>query len=448
MLQVSKEIEIFKKYVETRKVLIADASSSARSGIYRVIADMGAPPTQIFLANNYHSAIEEMKLRKPHIVIAEYDFGSSCGLELLQSQRANNPESKDCLFILITGNTSQSTVARAAEEDVDAFVLKPFTPDVLRKTILSVALAKISPPPYVLTINEGKALLEAQDLDAAEEKFKTATTLDPRPSLAYYYLGQVKFLREILNEAQGDYDTGLNYNKIHYKCMVGLYDIFMKTQQHDRAYDVVKKISQYFPANPKRLSEVLRLAIMNKKYEDVEKYYQIFCNIDERSELLINYICAALVVCGKYYLQTRNRSRALELFQKAGATSAGRTKILREIVQALLDHRLATEATQFLARFPVETHTSSEYQILDFLIANQISTISSILTKGRDLLQKGVKDERVYEVMIARYIEGKLFSAADDLLSDAIAKFPDSKEKFEKLYQVAKRAQEETGTEG
>ncbi|MBI3543681.1 MAG: hypothetical protein HY075_10455 [Deltaproteobacteria bacterium] len=344
-LDPKKEAESFAKYLATRKILIADPSSTARSGLFNVFRELGAKPNLTVLVNSFSQAETAIASDKPHIVVAEYELGKRCGLELLQKQRESRPdESKECLFVIVTGNTSQTAVARSAEEDIDAYILKPLTPELVRRTIMKAALEKIRPRAYVVHIDEGKRLMADGDLDGAEAKFTEAIPLDPSPSLAMAYLGQVKVIRQALDVARDKFQQGLDYNRIHYKCLVGLYDVLMKEQEHVAAYDVVRKLSQYFPANPKRLAEVLRLAIVIGKYEDIEKYYSVFTNLDDRDETLIKYVCAALVVCGKYYLSTKlGHTRALELFRKAAVTASGRLNILKEIILALLEYRLVRE---------------------------------------------------------------------------------------------------------
>src|SRR5688572_15134958 len=128
----SPDQQIFAKFLSSRKILIADPSAAARSGIFRVFQDLGAKTNQITLVNSFKQALDQMEVVKPHIVIAEYELGRRCGLDLLQSQRQQQPEqTKDTLFVVVTSNTSQSAVARAAEEDIDAYVLKPFTVEVV-----------------------------------------------------------------------------------------------------------------------------------------------------------------------------------------------------------------------------------------------------------------------------------------------------------------------------
>lgn len=429
----SKESEVFRKFISTQSILIADESASARSGLFQILAQLGAKPHQIALASSLSAAIGEIEVRKPTLVLAEYDFGRSCGLELLQTVRQNHPDAKKMLFILLTSNTSQTAVARAAEEDVDAYILKPFTPEVFRNSVIKTALMKIHPPEYVRVVEEGKEKLAQGDMDGAEALFRKALALDSKPALAHYYMGQVQYMRKVIDGAQDSYETGLNINRIHYKCLVGLYELLMELKAHGKAYEVVKKLSQYFPANPKRLTEVLRLAIINKQYDDVERYYQIFCNIESRNEVLVNYICAALVVCGKYYLISNNRSRALELMQKAAVTSAGKPKIIREIVLNLLEAKMAAEAAKFLDRFPLDARQTPEYLLLDFQIFSAQQPPGPVVTKGRELLRQGVFDEKFFEIMITKAVEADVTSSAEAFVHDASSKFPGMREFFESL---------------
>lgn len=429
-----KQAAVFATYIKDKKILVADASATARASIHASLTQMGATGNNIVLAGSYSEAAQEIINTKPQVVICDYDLGQRCGLELLQQQRVQNPDSKQSLFILVTGNTSQTAVARAAEEDVDTYIIKPFTAGILRSSIMKCALAKIRPSEYVVTINAGKAQLTEGKTDESMETFKKAATLDPAPSLAYFYFGHANVVKEVTETAEGSFNKGLAYNKIHYKCLVGLFDILMKQKRHHEAYDAVKKISQYFPANPQRLTQVLKLAIITQSYDDVERYYQVFTRIDERSEETIKYICAALVVCGKYYLQKKIPSRAQELFTKAAATASGRGKILKEIILPMLEYGMAKEAETYLKRFPPDQQSGVDFLALDFLIKDKIADNPSLsIALGRALISKEIAEPNMYETLIKRHIEGGLFDAAQSLIDQALKKWPDEKRRFDPL---------------
>ena len=426
--------DAFAEFIQGRKILIADPSSVTRSSLCNILQDLGTKESQISLVTTYEQALEEIPRFKPHVVITEFDLGKRCGLDLLQTQRETNPEeSRNCIFIIVAGNTSQSAVARAAEEDVDAYIVKPYTQDTVRKTLVRAAMTKAKPSEYVLTIEKGKTKVAQKNMDDAEGLFNHAMKLDPAPTLACYYLGQVKEIRKLPDQAKGVYFQGLKFNKIHYKCNLGLYDLYLKEKNYEEAYDVIKRVSHYFPSNPKRLSEVLRLAIINSKYEDVEQYYAAFSNMDDRDESLIKHVCAALIVCGKYYMRAGTPARALPLFQKATATGTGRTKIIKEVVQTLLEYSATKEAREFLDKFPKDTHAGEDYLNSKLQVADSEGGGKEVFDEGRVLIEKGLADERVYAIMIRRAFEASLRPLAQSIVVEAIKRFPAKKDVYEQL---------------
>lgn len=430
---IENNAKIFAEYIADKKVLIADCSGSSRAGLAKLLITLGAKTSNIAMAPTYDVAQDAMKKMSPHVVITEYDLGNRCGLDLLQAQRAAQAESKKSLFILVTSNTSQSAVAQAAEEDVDTFILKPYTLEVLRQAIFKAANAKLTPSEYVKAIEAGKTLLFDGKPDEALVEFEKAKTLDPRPALAFFYHGQAELMKKAMEPAEESFNKGLIHNKIHYKCMVGLYDLQMEKKLYKEAYDLVKRISRYFPANPQRLSSVLRLAVMTQSYEDIERYYQIFIDLDARNEELIKYICAALVVCGKFYLQKNFGTRATELFQKAAVTAGGRTKILREIVLALAQHELTKDALEFLKRFPPQSHTGVDYITCELLANDGINPPALTIDAGRKIIAQDIHDPSIYKVLVKRSIETGLNDYAENLKSEGVKRWPNMRDEFVRI---------------
>lgn len=423
---VVSSVKTFMEYISPRKVLIADQNSGSRSTFAKILTSMGAKPENLIMAGTMDQAEAEVAKHKPHVIIADYMIGKRCGLDLLQQQRKQNPEeSKQCLFIMVTSNTSQSVVAQAVEEDVDTYVLKPFTSDILRQAILKAAVNKVNPSTYIKTIEEGKKLLFSGKTQESMPLFEKAMNLDNRPALAYYYHGQALALQKSIDEAQADYLKGLNHNKIHYRCLTGLYEILMEKKLYKEAYELVKRISRYYPANASRLNSVLRLAVMTSSYEDIERYYQIFINLDERNEEMIKYICAALVICGKYYLARSLHSRAVDLFEKSASVASGRTKILREIVTALVNADLLKDAQQFLSKFPADALQGADFLTTDLIISEKLLSPELLTEKGKKILTKNAHDPQIYKILIKAALTANQNEHAAQLVADGSKRWPD-----------------------
>lgn len=435
--QVEQGALLFKDFISTKRILVADPVSGSRAGLAKTIIDMGAKTTNVLTASSFEVAETEIERVQPDVIITDYDLGKRSGLDLLPLMRKHKPDPRQTLFVLVTGNTSQSAVAQAAEEDVDTFTLKPYTIEVLKKTILKAALQKIRPSTYQLKIDEGKSKLFEGHADEAMAIFEAAMKLDPKPALAFFYHGQAEMMKKALDTAQEDFAEGLNYNKIHYKCLTGLYDVLMQQKQFTQAYDVVKRIARYFPANPARLAQVLRLAVMTQSYEDIEKYYQIFIGIDSRNDEMIKYMCASLVVCGKFYLRRSFNNRALELFQKAGATAAGRVKILREIVSSLCEFDLAKDAQEYLKRFPSDTQSGPDYLSMQLLVMSRLHAPELVVDSARKLIASGIEDPVIYEVAIEKSVSCGLKDSAENMVFEASKKWPKEANRFSSLLEIA-----------
>jgi tetratricopeptide (TPR) repeat protein len=303
------------------------------------------------------------------------------------------------LLILVTSNVSQTAVAKAAEEEVDSFIIKPYTIKSIQESLLVTFSSKLSPSDYNKKIEQGKVLIQAGNLDEAEKIFNEATKLHPKPSLALFYIGQVELLKSHVQQAEGSYNKGLSYNNIHYKCLIGLYEIFIREGRLYDAYEVVKKIANYFPANPDRLTEVVRLTIQTANYEDMQNYYDIFTQIEERTPKLINYIGAGLFIAAKHCLQNNKEEVAFKLFENIAVSCSEQTKFIRAIIALLVENNKPEEAMKFLSRFPPNSDNEEDFLVSDFLVNSKMFSDSGFLIKaGLEIYNRNIRD---YQCMVA-----------------------------------------------
>jgi CheY-like chemotaxis protein len=416
-----------KEYLSHNSILIVDSVSSARVNLASALTKMGAPRQKMSLVGSLAEARDEIQKLKPKLVFSDFMIGSESGLDLLQDQKVayTKDELKKAVFVLVTSNASQSTVARAAEEDVDTFIIKPYTMDTLTKALASSIQVKLNPSRYLELIELGKEELFKNNFDQAIDFFEDAMGEHDQPTLACFYAGQAEFMKAAISSAASNYDKGLSYNKIHYKCLVGMYDLLMAQKKYHEAYDIIRRLSQYFPANPKRLSSVLRLAILTEHFEDMEGYYQIYLRIPERNDDLIKYMCSALVVTGKYYLRTKNRSRAVKLFEAASVSAGGRTNFTTYAIEALVNFNILNEAEKFLERLRTLAPASKDFQISKFLISTLQDDLIGSIQQGRNLIREGIETPAVYEKLIAQSKTGQYHEEVENLLEVASKKWPD-----------------------
>jgi DNA-binding response OmpR family regulator len=413
------------RFITKQKILIADTSKSSRVGIARALCEMGAVSTQMILVDSYAWAEESIRSQDPGIVVMDYQLESFCGLDLLQRE----DHSDQRVVVVVTSNNSQAAVARAAEGDVDAYITKPYTLKIFNKSVAEAVLRKLNPTEYVTTINRGRRLLDSER-ERAKAEFKKAMGLSERPALACFYFGLTHQRESVFDIAQANYTQGLEYNHLHFKCLIGLHETFHAQDRILESYGVLKRMFRHFPLNPGRFISILKLAVQNAQYDDIGDYYDAFLQLEIKNDEVVKHVCAALIIAGKYFLKQGDPKKALALFQKAAVSAAGRIMFLREIILALADNGLALEMDPILKRWPQDLRGTLEFRSLDYLSVSLIQPLGLVVKQGRKLLQDGHHDPLIYKILIKASVKASLAASAEELAVEATKRWPEKKSEF------------------
>ena len=425
MKQEKKE-KLFKEFLASGNIMVVDKSSASRRRLTKTLVDMGAKRNQIDSVAHFSEALDVVNEKKPELILSDYELNGGSGFDLFKHYREKYPEDKKSVLILVTSNISQSAVAKAAEEDVDSFIIKPYTVQSLEKSLTNTVISKLYPSEYVQAIEKGKEELFAGKYEDALNTFEGAKSLNKKPSLAMFYHGQTQYMMEQVKEAEGDYKKGLEINSIHFKCQVGLYELFMKDKKFFEAYSVVKNIAKYFPANPDRLKEVVRLAMVTEHYDDMEMYYEIFTQLDERPDDVINYVCSGLYIAGKFNILNGNKDKAREIFDKVGVSCSGISKFLLAMIKLLVDYSVFDDAQKLVGRFASGPEAQAAYSIGNYIAYSDSDNTTELISKGLELWNNGHKDPVAVKILIDSLNKDGSSKKAQEYLEEAIHLWPNT----------------------
>ncbi|MDO5100235.1 MAG: response regulator [Eubacteriales bacterium] len=118
------------------KILIADDEPTIRSGLRMVIEEELDLPLRVCAeARNGIEALEQVRIHRPDIVLADISMPRLNGIEMIEALRA---EKADVQVIIITGFDAFEYAKQAINLEVSDYLLKPIDVDELR-----VALEKV-----------------------------------------------------------------------------------------------------------------------------------------------------------------------------------------------------------------------------------------------------------------------------------------------------------------
>ena len=148
--------DVFKKFIEDCEILIVDKNPGSRNRLLKIVSDLGAKRHMIHTSSGVVEATDILKEKNITLVLSDYVVAGGSGFDLFKMTRQQQPDNKKLCLVLVTSNISQTAVAKAAEEDVDSFIIKPYTLQSIQESLIATIMAKISPSEYTLKINEAK----------------------------------------------------------------------------------------------------------------------------------------------------------------------------------------------------------------------------------------------------------------------------------------------------
>ncbi len=124
----------------TLKVLIVDDQNSVRQMTRMALESFGI--RYIHESENGKEAFDTASIQPLDLIISDYNMPELDGMGLLRAVRGH-PALRRVPFILLTGRGDQELVVKAAHAGVNNYLVKPFTPAIIREKIEQV-LGKLS----------------------------------------------------------------------------------------------------------------------------------------------------------------------------------------------------------------------------------------------------------------------------------------------------------------
>ncbi len=428
------------KFLENKKALIFDNKRAHRSVAREGLVQCGVKPQNIISEENFKNAQKFIENEKPEIIISEFQVHDDYGLDLADAQMQIFEDHTKKIFIILTANATQSAVADAAEEEIEAFLVSPISRDKMVEYIYGSVKKKITPPAYASMIYEAKRLIREEQYDMAKQTLIMTKVMHDRPMMASYLCGEIYRKQGNYEGAMREFEEGLSYNHIHYRCLLGKFLALRDLKKKDLAFKCLEVISKHFPLTPDLLKNAFILSITSNHFEEVQNYYDLYIKQPRKTFELKVTVSQALLTAGKILLRERKYpKRAFDYFKK-GAIISGRQKpFLSQILETLIKEGFENEVDEFINLFDPEEINSTLLKQFRFKAFAKIEfdKVSQVIQRGKQMIFDGEADEEIYFIVCELLKENKKTKLLQTLVYRGIEDLPDVKNKLLTYLKVA-----------
>lgn len=274
-----------------QRFLVIEDQDASRNTLKMCIQSMGG--VTIDMAQGYGDAIYRIRRTLPDIIICDYLLGADrTGQQLLEELRQAHTLPDRVVFIMVTAERSYEQVISAVELVPDDYVIKPFSPEVLKLRIdkamrkkvvfatfyehraagrFDAAIEELAQmqsrevaKPYHFDILRCRAetMVAGQHYEQARAAYEAIITTYPFP-WAKAGLARVQKLKGQLDEARGTIEDVIAMAPNYFESYDLKAAICIEQGDHDEAQKILTQAAARTPRNWTRKRTLSRLALGN-----------------------------------------------------------------------------------------------------------------------------------------------------------------------------------------
>lgn len=326
-----------------KRFLIVDDFSDFRNSVKAMLREMGV--RDVDMADRGEQAIAMCRHKRYDIILHDYNLGAGKnGLQTLEELHAARLISNQCIFVMVTAESSQAMVLSLLEHEPDAYLTKPFNLASLaqrldklveRKALLKPVLQALDKrnPAEVLSACEALSKQDKRlqplclkykagalrDLARHQEleQLLQAVLADRAMPWAFQALGALLHERGDLLRGREIYEQGLKAFPMQPGLYDGLSAVLEQQGEAKRAQQVLEDAVRISPLAMRRQMQLGKLAMHNEDFEGATKAYRSAVEQGKNSRLKSpeNYLALSQALMASAGEETLGKRVQLEITQ-------------------------------------------------------------------------------------------------------------------------------------
>jgi hypothetical protein len=338
------------KFLKTATCLLVSSKPSARSGLRKMLCDLGANNQLVEVASDFNQASARLKADPVNLVFMEDDFESQSSIfDLIKVHKNHRQSSPDHLFVLMAGQINPSYQAEFTSNGGDLIIPKPYTIGSFTShfnELLERRDQKIKKEKAV-------AVLKQKQRDKAMKVFGPIKSIQSdtfvvRDSLDQEFLNAYTSFYEKLDQA---FDAN---------SMVNVVSTGIKSKNYSELNNFVEAWIKSFPLYPESVPDITRVLVYNQNFKLLNQMM-----IDDKSAKMA--MGAGMVIASSYYLDRGDKALSIE-YAKMGIEHSGFKKnILQKAFEILMEAGAVAEAAKIFENPKLQASLAEDPGLLSLL---------------------------------------------------------------------------------
>ena len=122
------------------KILVADDSRVMRQIVIRTLRQAGYDDHDIVEAEDGADALAKVGSEQPDLVLSDWNMPNMSGIEFARALRARE-DGRNVPILMVTTRSVKEDIVTAVQAGVNNYIVKPFTPTVLKEKIDQILAA-------------------------------------------------------------------------------------------------------------------------------------------------------------------------------------------------------------------------------------------------------------------------------------------------------------------
>ncbi|MCX7016205.1 MAG: tetratricopeptide repeat protein [Candidatus Sumerlaeota bacterium] len=288
-------------------VLLVDDNANMRHTLRHMLNQLGFD--QIVEAGDGEVALRHLAAQNFDLVVCDWNMPRLKGIDVLHAMRRTE-KLRMTPFLMVTAEVQEDVVAQAAEGEVDAYIIKPFTAQTLHEKIEAILRRRFNPTELETLAQLAEVYRRARRVDQAVQAYNKILSKQPDYGPALHGLADIARERGDLTRAEELLEKAIAAHPKFARAYDALASLYETRGDEGKRLDALRKAAEIDPEAVGNSETIAEMFLDQGQYDEAVKMFEMALERDPSALNTYNRI-------GIAYRRQNRFDEAISLYDRA-----------------------------------------------------------------------------------------------------------------------------------